>query len=117
MITYHITNNQASSSFAFQDYLKTRLSKVEGLLENAEATATIDLERADTDKEFELTIKLIVPNLRPRVPEKIYKATAKHEDAYAAVDLVEDKLRRQIKKTLTTINRDDRRTKKLLKTM
>lgn len=115
MIKYSFTSKSTTPTDAFKDYVIKKLSKVDWLLDDAIANAKVNLEK--TNSEYTLSITIVVNNIRPNVGEKTYKASSQHIDAYAAVDLTEEKLKRQIRKTLTAINRDDRRLKNLKNTL
>jgi len=116
MIEYSFISKTSHPTDSFKEYLIKKLSKIDWLLDDAAADAKVTLEK-NNNSNYDLTITLIVKNIRQNVSEKTYKASSTHSDAYAAVDLVEDKLKRQIRKTLTTINRDDRRLKSFKNTL
>lgn len=115
MIKYSFITKTSQPTESFKEYLIKKLSKVDWLLDDAVADAKVTFEK--NNNNYDLTITLIVENIRQNVPEKTYKASSTHSDAYAAVDLVEEKLKRQIRKTLTAINRNDRRLKSLKNTL
>lgn len=115
MIKYSFISKTSHPTDSFKEYLIKKLSKIDWLLDDAAADAKVTFEKNNND--YDLTITLIVKNIRQNVSEKTYKASSTHSDAYAAVDLVEEKLKRQIRKTLTAINRDDRRLKSLKNTL
>ena len=115
MIKYTIVSGSLDTSGAFRDYATKKLNKIDTLLKDANADAKLTLEKIE--KEYTLTTTLIVQGIRNGVPEKTYKTIVSHEDAYAAVDLSEEKLKRQIRKTLTAVNRDERRLKNLKKVL
>lgn len=108
MIKYTIVSGDIDTTGSFSEYLEKKLEKIETLLSsNAKADAKVVLEKVSSD--YKLTITLIVDAVRGGAPAQAYKASDTNKDAYATIDAVEDKLKRQIRKTLTTINRDDRR--------
>ncbi len=85
---YNIRGNKIDVTKAIEDYLKLKLSKVEKYFsESAEAKAIISAK--GKDEKVEVTIWSGKYNVR---------AEETNEDLYAAIDLVIDKLERQLKK-------------------
>ncbi len=85
---YNIRGNKIDVTKAIEDYLKSKLSKVEKYFsESAEAKAIISAK--GKDEKVEVTIWSGKYNVR---------AEETNEDLYAAIDLVIDKLERQLKK-------------------
>ena len=115
MINYSIISGKLDPTEAFHDYAIKKLNKINLLLKDAQTDAKLSLSKEN--KEYKLDTTFIVHNIRKGLPEKTYKTSVTHPDAYAAIDLSEEKLKRQIRKTLTSINRDDRRLKNLRKVL
>ena len=85
---YNIRGNKIDVTEAINDYIKSKLSKVEKYFDDdVEAKAIISAR--GKDQKVEVTIWSGKYNVR---------AEETHEDLYAAVDLVVDKLERQLKK-------------------
>jgi len=85
---YNIRGNKIDVTEAIEDYLKGKLSKVEKYFnDSVEAKAIISAK--GKDQKVEVTIWSGKYNVR---------AEETNEDLYAAIDLVLDKLERQLKK-------------------
>ena len=85
---YNIRGNKIDVTEAIEDYLKTKLSKVEKYFDdNIEAKAVISAK--GLEQKVEVTIWSGKYNIR---------AEETHQDLYAAIDLVVDKLEKQLKK-------------------
>ena len=85
---YNIRGNKIDVTEAISEYIKTKLSKVEKYFEdNVEAKAIISAR--GKDQKVEVTIWSGKYNIR---------AEETHEDLYAAIDLVVEKLQKQLKK-------------------
>ena len=107
MIKYSIVSDVTITD-AIKDYIENKLQKVEPLLSpTADSEMKLRLEKVSEGYNF--TATLIVEGLRQGLASQTYKASEVNEDAYAAIDEVEEKLKRQVRKTLTNLNRDSRR--------
>ena len=85
---YNIRGNKIDVTQAIEDYIKSKISKVEKYFnDSAEAKAIISTK--GKDQKVEVTIWSGKYNVR---------AEETSEDLYAAIDLVLDKLERQLKK-------------------
>ena len=85
---YNIRGNKIDVTKAIEDYLKSKISKVEKYFnDTAEAKAIISAK--GKEQKVEVTIWSGKYNVR---------AEETNEDLYAAIDLVLDKLERQLKK-------------------
>lgn len=91
---YNIRGNKIEVTEAINDYLKTKLSKVEKYFDDdVEAKAIISAK--GREEKVEVTIWSGRYNVR---------AEEVNEDLYAAIDLVVDKLERQLKKYKSKLN-------------
>lgn len=82
---------------AINDYIENKIGKLDKYLENPdEATATVSIRVKGKDQTVEVTIP---------VKRYILRAEDTHNDLYAAIDLVSDKLERQIRKNKTRIKK------------
>ena len=98
---YNIRGNKIDVTAAIEDYLKSKISKVEKYFnDSAEAKAIISAK--GKDQKVEVTIWSGKYNVR---------AEETHEDLYAAIDLVLDKLERQLKKYKDKLQTPKRATK------
>lgn len=85
---------------AIREYVETKLDKVEKYFENTELfNAHVNLKVYKQGQKVEVTI--ITPGLTLRAEEI-------NQDVYAAMDIVIDKLERQIRKHKTKVNRKHR---------
>lgn len=99
---YNIRGNKIDVTAAIEDYIKQKISKVEKYFnDSAEAKAIISAK--GKDQKVEVTIWSGKYNVR---------AEETHEDLYAAIDLVLDKLERQLKKYKDKIQTTKRTTTK-----
>ena len=91
---YNIRGNKIDVTEAINDYLKSKLSKVEKYFDdNVEAKAIISAK--GREQKVEVTIWSGKYNVR---------AEEVNEDLYSAIDLVVDKLERQLKKYKSKLN-------------
>ncbi|NLC47917.1 MAG: ribosome-associated translation inhibitor RaiA [Tenericutes bacterium] len=87
---YNIRGNKIEVTEAINDYIRSKLSKVEKYLDdNAEIEAKVLISAKGKDQKVEVTIWSGKYNIR---------AEEANADLYSAIDLVIDKLERQIKK-------------------
>ncbi|GBF76272.1 ribosomal subunit interface protein [Paenibacillus sp. 598K] len=94
---YNIRGKNIPVTDALRDHVEKKLSRLDRYFEeplNAEATVTLSVTR--NRQSVEVTIPLTGLMLR---------AEDRNDDMYAAVDLVVDKLERQIRKHKTKLNR------------
>ena len=106
MIKYSIVSDVTITD-AIRDYIENKLQKVEPLL-SPTANSDMKLRLDKVTEGYNFTATLIVEGLRQGLASQTYKASEINKDAYAAIDEVEEKLKRQVRKTLTNINRDSR---------
>lgn len=82
---------------AINDYIETKIGKLDKYLGNPDdVTATVSIRVKGQNQTVEVTIP---------VKRYILRAEDTHNDLYAAIDLVSDKLERQIRKNKTRIKK------------
>ena len=95
---YNIRGSKIEVTEAINEYIKSKLSKVEKYLDdNDEVEAKALISAKGKDQKVEVTIWSGKYNIR---------AEESNADLYAAIDLVIDKLERQIRKNKTRLNRN-----------
>ena len=93
----NIHGNKIKITSAINDYIENKLGKLDKYLENADnVTASVLVKVKGKDQTVEVTIP---------VKKFILRAEETHSDLYAAIDLVIDKLERQIRKNKTRIKK------------
>lgn len=101
MLTFNIRGENIEVTDAIRDYVEKRLSKLEKYFDNnVEAIAHINL-KVYQNKTAKVEVTIPLPYLTLRAEET-------SPDLYASVDLVTDKLERQIRKYKTKVNRKSR---------
>ncbi len=100
---YNVRGENIEVTPALRDYAEKKISKLEKYFHEApNATVYINLKvYNDKTTKVEVTIPF---------PELVLRAEERHEDMYAGLDLVADKLERQIRKYKTKVNRKMRET-------
>ncbi|SDC58471.1 putative sigma-54 modulation protein [Pelagirhabdus alkalitolerans] len=97
---YNIRGENLEVTGAIKSYIEKKVSKLERYFETPPTSdVNVNLSVYNDEQEIEVTIPM--PNLLLRAEEN-------HTDLYAAIDLVVDKLERQIRKYKTKINRKNR---------
>ena len=98
MLNYNIRGENVEVTPAIREHVESKINKVERYFnEEIQANANVNLKvYNDSQTKVEVTIPL--KNLTLRAEER-------HNDMYAAVDLIVDKLERQIRKYKTKVNR------------
>lgn len=98
MLKYNIRGENIEVTPAIREHVESKVSKVERFFtEDMSANANVNLKvYSDSQTKVEVTIPM--KNLTLRAEER-------HNDMYAAVDLIVDKLERQIRKHKTKVNR------------
>lgn len=101
MLKYNIRGENIEVTDAIRSYVQKKLTKLEKYFEDtSNSTAHINLKiYSDKTAKVEVTIPL---------PYLVLRAEETSPDMYASVDLVTDKLERQIRKHKTKINRKSR---------
>ncbi len=92
-----IHGNKIKITSAIYDYIEAKIGKLDKYIENADSiTANVLVKVKGKDQTVEVTIP---------VKKYILRAEETHNDLYAAIDLVSDKLERQIRKNKTRLKK------------
>lgn len=98
MIRFNIRGENIEVTPAIREYVESKIEKVERYFGNdMDATANVNL-RVYNDKQTKVEVTIPMKNVTLRAEER-------HDDMYAAIDLIVDKLERQIRKHKTKVNR------------
>ncbi|WP_342537072.1 ribosome-associated translation inhibitor RaiA [Sporosarcina sp. FSL K6-3508] len=101
MLDFNIRGENVEVTPAIREYVEKKIQKLERYFtEGANATAHVNL-KVYNDKQTKVEVTIPMKNLTLRAEER-------HSDMYAAVDLIVDKLERQIRKYKTRVNRKSR---------
>lgn len=101
MLKFNIRGENVEVTESIRDYVIKRISKLEKFFEdNVEANAHVNL-KVYPNKTFKVEVTIPLPYLTLRAEET-------SSDMYGSIDLVTDKLERQIRKYKTKINRKSR---------
>lgn len=99
MLKFNIRGENVEVTDAIRDYVVKRISKLERFLEpNVEANAHVNLKVYSNNRTYKVEVTIPLPYLTLRAEET-------SNDMYGSVDLVTDKLERQIRKYKTKVNR------------
>ncbi|MEG0254469.1 MAG: ribosome-associated translation inhibitor RaiA [Vagococcus sp.] len=103
MFRYNVRGENIEVTQAIREYVEKKIGKLERYFTNVpESTAHVNLKvYSDKTAKVEVTIPL---------PYLVLRAEETSPDLYASIDLVVDKLERQIRKYKTKINRKSRET-------
>jgi putative sigma-54 modulation protein len=98
MLNFNIRGENIEVTPAIREHVEKKVQKLERYFnEEANATANVNL-KVYNDKQTKVEVTIPMKNLTLRAEER-------HQDLYAAVDLIGDKLERQIRKYKTRVNR------------
>ncbi|WP_155591990.1 ribosome hibernation-promoting factor, HPF/YfiA family [Lysinibacillus cavernae] len=98
MLNFNIRGENIEVTPAIREYVENKIEKVERYFnEDVNANANVNL-KVYNDKQTKVEVTVPMKNLTLRAEER-------HNDMYAAVDLIVDKLERQIRKHKTKVNR------------
>ena len=98
MLDFNIRGENIEVTPAIREHVEKKVHKLERYFtEGANATAHVNL-KVYNDKQTKVEITIPMKNLTLRAEER-------HDDMYAAIDLIVDKLERQIRKYKTKVNR------------
>ncbi|KXH79740.1 ribosome-associated translation inhibitor RaiA [Sporosarcina sp. HYO08] len=98
MLDFNIRGENIEVTPAIREHVEKKVQKLERYFtEGANATANVNL-KVYNDRQTKVEVTIPMKNLTLRAEER-------HEDMYAAVDLIVDKLERQIRKYKTRVNR------------
>lgn len=100
---YNVRGENIEVTPAIREHVEKKISKLERYFTEApDAKVNVNL-RFNPDKTSKVEVTIPLPNLTLRAEET-------HGDMYAAIDLITDKLERQIRKHKTKVNRKFRET-------
>lgn len=103
MFRYNVRGENIEVTQAIREYVEKKISKLERYFTNVpESTAHVNL-KVYNDKTAKVEVTIPLPYL-------VLRAEETSPDLYASIDLVVDKLERQIRKYKTKINRKSRET-------
>lgn len=98
MLKFNIRGENVEVTDAIRDYVVKRISKLQKFFEDSvEATAHVNL-KVYPNRTYKVEVTIPLPYLTLRAEET-------SNDMYGSVDLVTDKLERQIRKYKTKVNR------------
>lgn len=98
MLNFNIRGENIEVTPALRDYVTNKVQKIEKFFnEGVNATAYVNL-KVYNDKKAKVEVTIPLKNLTLRAEER-------NDDMYAAIDLIADKLERQIRKHKTKVNR------------
>ena len=93
----NIRGSKIKITSAINDYIENKIGKLDKYLENPQdVTANVVVKVSGKDQTVEVTIPM---------KKLILRAEDTHNDLYAAIDLVSEKLERQIRKNKTRIKK------------
>lgn len=96
-MNYNIRGNKLEVTEAIREYVIKKLSKLERYFDTTPSSdVNVRLSVYNNEQRIEVTIPM---------PQLVLRAEEHHADLYAAIDLVVNKLERQIRKYKTKINR------------
>ncbi|UTR11739.1 ribosome-associated translation inhibitor RaiA [Evansella sp. LMS18] len=93
---FNIRGENLEITPALRDYVEKKVGKLEKYFENLQSEVMVKMSVLNTDQKVEITIPM---------PKLVLRAEETHADMYAAIDMVIDKLERQIRKHKTKVNR------------
>ncbi|KKB38728.1 ribosome hibernation-promoting factor, HPF/YfiA family [Bacillus thermotolerans] len=98
MLDYNIRGENIEVTPAIREYVEKKISKLERYFtESPNATVHVNLKvYSDKNAKVEVTIPM---------KDLVLRAEERNEDMYAGIDLIVDKLERQIRKHKTKVNR------------
>lgn len=98
MLDFNIRGENIEVTPAIREHVESKVSKLERFFtEGPNATAHVNL-KVYKDKQTKVEVTIPMKNLTLRAEER-------HDDLYAAIDLIVAKLERQIRKYKTRVNR------------
>jgi putative sigma-54 modulation protein len=97
-MNYNVRGENIEVTPAIREYVEKKISKLDRYFtESPDAKVNVNL-RFNQDKSSKVEVTITMPQL-------VLRAEETHIDMYAAIDLVTDKLERQIRKHKTKVNR------------
>lgn len=101
-----IRGDKVDATKAISDYAKEKLSKLDKYIDDAgKVKATIFMKIRNHSQKVEVTIPL---------KKLILRAEEEREDVYAAIDVVVDKIERQIRKNKTKLAKRNKDTREIV---
>lgn len=98
-MNYNIRGSKLEVTDSIRNYIETKLNRLDKYFENAdEITANVLIKTQGINQKVEVTIP---------IKKMVLRSEELHKDLYAAIDLVTDKLERQIRKNKTKLRRRD----------
>ncbi|TDL32575.1 ribosome-associated translation inhibitor RaiA [Jeotgalibacillus sp. S-D1] len=98
MLNYNIRGENIEVTPAIREYVEKKIDKLERYFNDTpDANVHVNL-KVYNDKHTKVEVTIPMPRLTLRAEER-------HEEMYAAIDLILDKLERQIRKHKTKVNR------------
>lgn len=98
MLNFNIRGENIEVTPAIREHVEKKVQKLERYFtDGANATANVNM-KVYNDKQTKVEVTIPMKNLTLRAEER-------HDDLYAAIDLIVDKLERQIRKFKTRVNR------------
>ncbi|MDG5471630.1 ribosome-associated translation inhibitor RaiA [Jeotgalibacillus sp. ET6] len=98
MLNYNIRGENIEVTPAIREYVEKKIDKLERYFNDTpDANVHVNL-KVYNDKQTKVEVTIPMPRLTLRAEER-------HEEMYAAIDLILDKLERQIRKHKTKVNR------------
>lgn len=102
MLTFNIRGENIEVTPSIREYVEKKVSKLEKYFENtSDNTAHVNLRVYPANKTAKVEVTIPLPYLTLRAEEV-------SQDLYGSIDLVTDKLERQIRKYKTKVNRKSR---------
>lgn len=98
---FNIHGKNIEVTEAIRSYIESKIGKVEKYFSDTDLTATVTIRVRGKEQIVEVTIP---------ASKMVLRAEEKHSDLYAAVDLVSDKLERQIRKNKTKARKNLKQT-------
>ena len=94
-MNFNIRGSKISITDAIRSYIETKIGKLDKYFENPDdITANVLIKDSGVNQKIEVTIP---------IKTTILRGESTHKDIYAAIDLVVDKLERQVRKNKTKI--------------
>lgn len=98
MLNFNIRGENIEVTPAIRDYVENKIEKIEKYFnDGVNANANVNL-KVYNDKQTKVEVTIPMKSVTLRAEER-------HNDMYAAIDLIVDKLERQIRKHKTKVNR------------
>jgi len=98
---FNIHGKNIEVTDAIKGYVESKIGRVEKYFRDTDLTATVTIRVRGKEQIVEVTIP---------ASKMVLRAEEKHNDLYAAVDLVSDKLERQIRKNKTKARKNLKQT-------